>query len=847
MKIKSIVLCITLLFTVVSNVPQVATAETLYNEAYRPQFHFTCPANWMNDPNGLVYYEGEYHLMYQYNSSGDWGYDWGNAVSTDLVHWEDLGVGIEYSSSLGKCWSGSAVVDWNNTAGFQSGSEKALVAMFTSETVDPWYKGKQSLAYSNDKGRTWTYYSGNPVIPERDNFRDPKVFWHSGTNRWISVIYPGLLFWSNNLKNWDELSNPGIPSGECPDLFELPIEGSTQKKWVVTYQAGKYKIGNFDGNKFTSDTGELQAPGNFYVGQSWSDIPASDGRRIWIGWLNYAPDGPWRGGAMTLPVVYTLRDIPGVGQRIVANPVTELQSLRNNHYNFQNQTINPGSNLLTSNNINGELLELVAEFQPGTGTEFGFEFRRGGGTTPVKVKYTTSDKKISVSAGTAKSTNPAVTAQVIHSSSNTIKMHIYLDRSILSVFGNDGETWQDMPFKAEAANIGAEVYSVGGSVTLKNLDIWKLNSAWGTPTPEPTPGNIITNTYEAEAGSLGGAARVQNASNASGGKVIGNLNTMGDYVQVSNVNGGTGGNASLVISYSNGYDSARSLSVYVNDTFKQQVSFGTTGGWNTFRDTASISISLNAGTGNTIKIQRDGNDNPAADIDKFTVAAPNNSSTPSPTPPTPSPIPTPSPTPTSSPTPAPSPTPDFDGVTAVSVTTAMTIDGNLNESVWDINTNAGKGVIGAPNNSVTFGTLWDNNNLYVGVKVLDGNLYNDSTNIWEDEGVEIYIDSNHNHGTTYDSSDRQYIKGYNDTSLFEVSNKTTGVQHGWSAIAGGYSIELAIPWSNLGLTPSAGIVIGFDIGCNDDDNSGARDTQLVWKGTVDNFRNTSAFGDLKLN
>ena len=182
-----------------------------------------------------------------------------------------------------------------------------------------------------------------------------------------------------------------------------------------------------------------------------------------------------------------------------------------------------------------------------------------------------------------------------------------------------------------------------------------------------------------------------------------------------------------------------------------------------------------------------------------------------------------------------------DTVNVPNVATAPTIDGALNETSWSLATSVAKTTIGTPNNTVTFGVLWNSTNLYVGVRILDANLFNDSANTWEDDSVEIYIDANHNHGTVYDSFDRQFTKGYNDGGLAGTGSQT-GVVHAWSAISGGYSVELAIPWSNLGVTPTAGMTIGFDVGYNDDDNGGTRDSQAVWWGTINNYNNTSAFG-----
>jgi hypothetical protein len=184
-------------------------------------------------------------------------------------------------------------------------------------------------------------------------------------------------------------------------------------------------------------------------------------------------------------------------------------------------------------------------------------------------------------------------------------------------------------------------------------------------------------------------------------------------------------------------------------------------------------------------------------------------------------------------------------VDANNAATAPTIDGQLNETGWNLANSVSKATIGTPNNTVTFGAMWDNTNLYVGVKVLDGNLYNDSANVWDDDSVEVYIDANNNKGTTYDSFDRQFVKGYNDTTLGGIGSQT-GVTHAWAAVNGGYSVEMAIPWSNLGVIPASGLTIGFDVGNNDDDNAGARDAQAVWWGNINDYNNTSAFGSLVL-
>ena len=237
------------------------------NEEYRPNFHFSPQQNWLNDPNGLVYFDGEYHLFYQYNPYGNqWGnMSWGHAVSTDFLSWEELPVAIPVINGVA-AFSGSAVVDWNNTSGFGVNGEPPLVAIYTGAGNGG---QRQHIAYSNDKGRTWTTYTGNPVLNLYNNeFRDPKVFWYEPTQKWIMVVSLGVdkrvrFYQSSNLKNWtflQDFGGVGLLSGvwECPDLFELPIDGDTSNtKWVLQVDVApgipQYFIGDFDGTAFTSD------------------------------------------------------------------------------------------------------------------------------------------------------------------------------------------------------------------------------------------------------------------------------------------------------------------------------------------------------------------------------------------------------------------------------------------------------------------------------------------------------------------------------------------------------------------------------------------------------------------
>ena len=247
------------------------TATLVRSEPWRPLYHFTPAKNWMNDPNGMVYHDGEWHLFYQYNPSGDkWGHmSWGHAVSRDLLAWEHLPLALPEENGI-MIFSGSAVMDETNTSGFGKDGKGPMVAIYTAHTDK---NQSQALAFSTDRGRTWTKFSANPVLDIGDkDFRDPKVIWHEPTQRWImTVAWPvprKVRFYSSpDLKQWSHLSDFG-PAGsvagiwECPDLFPLGIEGGGAK-WVLivnvgsgapaTGSGGQYFVGDFDGTVFNLD------------------------------------------------------------------------------------------------------------------------------------------------------------------------------------------------------------------------------------------------------------------------------------------------------------------------------------------------------------------------------------------------------------------------------------------------------------------------------------------------------------------------------------------------------------------------------------------------------------------
>jgi fructan beta-fructosidase len=333
------------------------TKKVSLDEQYRPQVHFTPKAHWINDPNGMVYYKGVYHLFFQYHPfSSVWGpMHWGHATSSDMVHWKREAIGI-YPDSIGTIFSGSAVVDKDNTSGFGKNGQVPLVAMFTQHNMDGEKAGRndfqnQSIAYSVDNGKTWTKYKGNPVLktPGLKDFRDPKVVWYEPQKKWIVAIATRnyIDFYSSpDLKNWTKESEFGEGRGahgggwECPDLF--PIDDNGKERWVLIVNLNpgapnggsgtQYFIGDFDGKTFTSDqtaTKWLDYGPDNYAGVTWSNTGK---RKILIGWMsnwlyaNQVPTETYR-NAMTLPRELKIKQ-EGNDLYLVSEPVQELAKIQ---------------------------------------------------------------------------------------------------------------------------------------------------------------------------------------------------------------------------------------------------------------------------------------------------------------------------------------------------------------------------------------------------------------------------------------------------------------------------------------------------------------------------------------
>lgn len=484
----------------------------------RPQLHFTPAANWLNDPNGMVYFDGEYHLFYQHHPDDTvWGpMHWGHAISHDLVRWEHRPIAL-YPDHNGMIFSGSAVADWNDTTGFFDGGA-GLVAIYTqTEMIEgtDLSKQRQSIAYSKDKGRTWIPYAGNPVlIDERyPDFRDPKVFWHQQTESWVLVLAAGdrLFFYrSPDLKEWAFASEFGGAEGshdgvwECPDLFELPVEGGNGgSKWVLIVSIGdnpncpegsrtQYFIGGFDGTTFTNDNAAdtvlwLDHGRDNYAGVTWSDAPGVESERLFIGWMNnwkYAnqiPTEGWR-GAMTLTRKLTLRQEER-GVRLVQQVVDGYAGLRQEGSVWMDERIDADG--MELDGASGGLAELEAEFEIGTASEIGLKL--GSGDHMTVVGYDAAAGELFINR--SNSGNVAFHdefgcrhAAPLQAKDGCIKLRLFLDRSSVEVFANEGGlVMTDQIFPLEGKK-GISVYAEGGEALLRSLRMYPLQSIYASQT-----------------------------------------------------------------------------------------------------------------------------------------------------------------------------------------------------------------------------------------------------------------------------------------------------------------------------------------------------------------------------
>jgi len=445
--------------------------ENVYKEKLRPQFHFTSKRGWNNDSNGMVYYDGEYHLFYQHNPFGwSWGnMTWGHAVSTDMIHWRELGDAI-HPDRLGTIFSGSAVIDVNNTAGFQTGDEKVLVCIYTSAGgTNPMSKGRpftQSIAYSNNRGRTLTVYEDNPILGHiNGGNRDPKVIWHTPTAQWVMALYLDGhemgFFTSKDLMSWEFQSKIKC-FHECPELFALPVDGDkNNEKWILYGGSGEYLIGHFDGKEFKSETDAIRFHyGNcFYASQTFTNIPESDGRRIQIAWGRINMPGMPFNQMMLFPVMLTLR-ATDEGPRMFAEPIREIARIHGKQWQWQNRILEPAQNLLSE--VSGELFHICAELKLGDARQIGFVIR------DVPVVYDVGKRELSCQENKAS----------LKPTDGRIRLELLVDRTSIEIFGNNGRVYMPVGVILADNSKSLEIFTKSGDTKVESLEIYELNSGW---------------------------------------------------------------------------------------------------------------------------------------------------------------------------------------------------------------------------------------------------------------------------------------------------------------------------------------------------------------------------------
>lgn len=465
----------------------------MYGELHRPQFHFTPRAHWMNDPNGLVCYKGEYHLFFQHSPGFVYHApnSWGHAVSPDLVHWEQLEDAIA-PDEYGFVWSGSGLVDWNDTAGLKRGSEDTLVAVYTTGGFgDPVSPCVQAIAFSNDRGRTFARYEGNPVLGHvRARNRDPKVVWHEPTRRWIMALYlDGIdfaLYGSGDLKQWEFLSELEVEgTGECPDLFELPVDGDPgNRRWVFWGAAGVYLVGRFDGTRFLPETPPLvcEAGPNGYAAQTFSDVPPEDGRTIQMSWMRGGryPGMPFN-QQQSFPVELTLRTT-AAGIRLFREPVREIELLYERKLEWRALDLKPGMNRRAvfvrygpswrermadaHDNLipdtRGDLFDIRAAVSPGEASGFGVRIH--------------GEELHCDAAGTIRFLDREVAAPT--GPEGRVDLRLLVDRTSLELFANGGEVSASFCYLPGPRDCALEFYAEGGTVRFDELTVWELKSAW---------------------------------------------------------------------------------------------------------------------------------------------------------------------------------------------------------------------------------------------------------------------------------------------------------------------------------------------------------------------------------
>jgi len=486
-----------------------------YQERFRPQIHFSPPKNFMNDPNGLIYHKGKYHLFYQYNPYGkEWGHmSWGHAISQDLIYWQHFPIALQEEDDV-MIFSGSVVYDRENSTRLAKGKTGPLIAIFTGHDNKQNYQ-TQYLAFSNDKGLTWTKFKDNPVLYLRlRHFRDPKVFWFEKERKWIMTVSVAdkriiRFYCSDDLRNWQYLSDfapqgmMGTRFWECPNLFELPVENEKNStKWVLKVDVidnavsggsgSQYFVGHFDGKQFLNDNAPdkilwVDYGKDFYAAQTFNNLPKTQKRVVWIAWMNnwqyanHLPTYPWR-GEMTLPRKLSLIKTEN-GIRLFQKPVNEIKKLRQDNLYYRDLLISPGFNPLNKLHLDQASFEIIAEFKMESATNFGI-WIFWGKKCWVKIGYDHINKKMFLDRRNSGTVNFNENFAAIHYAplnivqKKNINLRVIFDRCSIEVFANHGEAViTDLIFpKGQKVKIG--LFSIDGEVIAKSVEIYTLKNIW---------------------------------------------------------------------------------------------------------------------------------------------------------------------------------------------------------------------------------------------------------------------------------------------------------------------------------------------------------------------------------
>ncbi|MFC2098571.1 glycoside hydrolase family 32 protein [Bacteroidota bacterium] len=470
---------------------EIKGTEDLYNEQYRPQFHFSPKRGWLNDPNGLIYHNGEFHMYYQYNPFGvHWGnMSWGHAISDDLLYWEELPAVLYPEPESGMCFSGAAFIDDRNQLELKTGSEDVIVAFYLRTSIGLCY------AYSNDGGYTMTDYAGNPVLDhpaEEEKLPDarmdtPRPLWHEPTQRWIAPTFDYFtnsegemlrcvgIYSSENLVDWTfesrvEQDRWGDEICGCVDFFELPIDGDpTNKKWVMVFIEGSYIVGDFDGHTFYTLEGKPATAqdrirpqivkGNFSATMTWHDMP--DDRRVLISWMPTWGNhhGMPFSQQMSLPSELSLHSTQE-GIRLYMNPIEELRELRTESQVMTNISLSEAENPLSA--LKGDVYEIKVGIKPGKGSKTELDLRG------IKIIYDAETQELSCNELKSR----------LVPEDGQINLQFFIDRASLEIYANQGSLYIPMihPFPPDNVNYSLSVS--GGESIVETLEIHELSSIW---------------------------------------------------------------------------------------------------------------------------------------------------------------------------------------------------------------------------------------------------------------------------------------------------------------------------------------------------------------------------------